>query len=142
MKIRSIGQRRLSSITRAAAFAIGMLLIGTAVTASAQSIARATVDFPFMAGSKQCAAGDYNIEINGPKVTLQPKDGKGTQIVMMVITRLGRHDTDTDTELVFDKVKESFVLAEIWIGNNDGYLVASTPGEHEHRVIGGSKPHR
>lgn len=144
MKIPSIRQLPMPSLSGLTAAALGVLLIGLAATASAQARSTAKIDFPFVAGGKQLAAGSYTFDTpagNGP-VVLQSNDPKGVVVTMHVITRLGRHDNDTDTELVFDKVKDTLVLSEIWVGNDDGYLVASTPGNHEHRVLGGSHPHK
>ena len=140
MKTLSIGHLRMRSLTGIAAATLCFLLVGLAATAGAQTLGKANIDFPFIAGKTQCAAGSYNFEVTGGKVMLRSADSKGAAIMMLVITRLGRHDTDNDTELVFDKVKDNMTLSEIWLGNADGYLVATTPGEHEHRVLGGSKP--
>jgi hypothetical protein len=62
--------------------------------------------------------------------------------MMPVITRLGRHDNDTDPELIFDKVGGKFLLSELWLPDLDGFLVLNTPVDHEHRVLGGSRPHK
>jgi hypothetical protein len=140
MKTQSIGHQRKSSLTGIAAAAFAFALVGLAATASAQSLGKANIDFPFIAGKTECPVGAYNIEVSGGRILLQSQDPKGATVQMLVITRLGRHDTDKTTELVFDKVKDKLLLSEIWLGNADGYLVASTPGDHEHRVLGGSKP--
>jgi len=142
MKTRSIGHLHMPSLTGIATAALGFVLVGFAATASAQSLGKANIDFPFVAGKTQCASGSYAIEAGGGKVVLRSQDPKGGTIAMLVITRLGRHDTDNATELVFDKVGGKFTLSEVWLGTGDGYLVASTPGDHEHRVLGGSKPSR
>ena len=140
MKTPSIGHQRRSSLTGIAAVALAFVLVGFAATASAQTNAKASIDFPFIAGKTECPAGAYSVEAGGGKVVLRPQDPKGASVQLLVITRLGRHDTDNTTELVFDKVKDKLTLSEIWLGNADGYLVANTPGDHEHRVLGGSKP--
>ena len=142
MKIPSIRHLHIPLLSALTAAALGFLLIGLAATASAQTRGAAKIDFPFVAGAKQLAAGAYEFAVDNGKVVLRSNDSKGAMVAMIVITRLGRHDNDTDTELVFDKVNDKFVLSEIWLGNEDGYLVASTPGNHEHRVLGGSKPHK
>jgi hypothetical protein len=142
MKILSIGHLRVLSLTGIAATALAFLLVGSAAPASAQSVAKVNIDFPFVAGTSQLAAGAYEFEVNNGKVTVRSTQPKGTSVVMLGITRLGRHDLDKETELIFDKVNNKFVLSEIWLGNEDGYLVTNTPGDHEHRVLGGSKPHK
>ena len=142
MKIPSIRHLHIPSLSALTAAALGFLLIGLVAIASAQTRGTAKIDFPFVAGAKQLAAGAYEFEVDNGKVVVRSNDPKGATVAMIVITRLGRHDNDTDTELVFDKVSDKLVLSEIWLGNDDGYLVASTPGNHEHRVLGGSKPHK
>ena len=119
------------------AAALGVVLLGFSATASAQSIGRMTVDFAFVAGKTECAPGTYDIDTTGGRIGLRSKDVKGAQVQLLPITRLGRHDKDTDTEIIFDKVGDKLILAEIWLGGQDGYLLVSTPGAHEHRVIGG-----
>lgn len=123
-----------------AVFAV--VLFGIVATASAQTLAKATIDFPFVAGKTQCAPGAYEIDTSGGKIVLRSKEAKGSQVVLLPITRLGRHDRDVDTELVFDKVGDKLLLSEIWLPNQDGYLLTTTAGPHEHRVIGGSNPHK
>jgi hypothetical protein len=134
MRMLSAGIPRTSSHRGIAAMVVGVLLVGLAATAGADSFGKTTIDFAFVAGKKECAAGTYEIEVRNSAVTLRPKDGKGESVTMLVITRLGRHDQDTDPELVFDKLDGKLILSEIWLGNEDGWLVASTPRDHEHRV--------
>ncbi len=122
------------------ALVIGVVGFGT--TAYAQKTARMNIDFAFVAAGKEMPAGAYELAVESDRVVLRSKDGKPTSTMFPVITRLGRHDADADPELVFDKVDGKLVLSELWIPNSDGYLLANTPGDHEHRVLGGSRPHR
>jgi hypothetical protein len=142
MKTRSIGHRHALSLAGIAAAVVGLALVGLAATASAQSGGTVKIDFPFVAGPTQCPAGAYTFDTGGGRVTLRSTDPKGATAVMMVITRLGRHDKDVEPELVFDRVNKQLLLSEIWLPNQDGYLVLSTTGDHEHRVLGGSNPRK
>jgi hypothetical protein len=142
MKIRSIVRTHVPSLTGIAAAALCFVLVGFAATASAQSIGKVNIDFPFVAASTQCAPGAYEFESDGGKIVLRSKEPKGPTVLMMVITRLGRHDKDPEAELVFDKVNNTLSLSEFWLPNQDGFLVLNTPGAHEHRVLGGSNPHK
>jgi hypothetical protein len=142
MTLPSLRHLHRPSLTSIAAAAFVVVLLGIAGTASAQSIGKATIDFPFVAGKTQCAAGTYDFAATAGKVTLTPKDTKQSSVIMLVITRLGRHDLDKDPELVFDKVGGKLLLSEVWLGGEDGYLVTNTPGDHEHRILGGSNPHK
>ena len=125
-----------------AAAAMGIALFGVATPARAQAMATMTIDVPFVAASQTLPAGAYSVRIQDGKATLQLTDGKGPSVVMIVVTRLGRHDKDTDAEFVFDKVNKELRLSEIWLPGQDGFLLLATAGEHVHQVIGGSNPHK
>jgi hypothetical protein len=108
--------------------------------AYAQNIS-ADIGFPFVAGGKEMAAGKYTVEVTADRervVVLKGPDG--LQVMMPVITTLGRHDRDPDAEFVFDKIDGKLLLSEIWMPSKDGLLVLATKGRHEHAVLGGSNP--
>jgi hypothetical protein len=143
MKIQSIARVHRPSRAGIAAAAIGvLLLVGLAAPASAQTLGKANIDFAFVAGQTQFPAGAYEFEASANKITLRSKDPKVPSAFLPVVTRLGRHDKDTESELVFDKVGDKLLLSEIWIGSEDGYLVLNTPGNHPHAVVGGSNPRK
>ena len=127
-----------------AGFATAVLItsiVALATPSSPQSLAQANIDFSFVAAGKEFPAGMYDLRVSSDKIVLQKHLG-GDQVMMPVITRLGRHDTDNGVELIFDKVDGRLCLSEVWVGTSDGYLVLNTPTDHEHRVLGGSKPHK
>ena len=124
---------------------LAALVVATLVSApsaQAQSRAKVSIDFPFVAGGNVMEAGNYVIEASREKVVLQSASGKGASVVMSVITRLGRHDADAEAELYLDKVGGKLLLSEFWFPNVDGFLVLNTPVDHDHRVLGGSAPHK
>jgi hypothetical protein len=116
-------------------------IVALGTPASAQSLAQAKIDFSFVAAGKEFSAGTYDLRVSADKVELREHLG-GAMVLMPVITRLGRHDTDNGVELIFDKVDGRLCLSEVWVGTSDGYLVLNTPGDHQHRVLGGSNPHK
>jgi hypothetical protein len=126
--------------------ALVTVLAGIAGPARAQTAiqARVTIDFSFVAGGKDLPAGVYELTADpgSGRVVLQSKDGKVGTVMLPVITRLGRHDNDRDPEVVFDKIGGKSILSEVWLPGNDGYLLNETKEDHEHRVIGGSHPHK
>jgi hypothetical protein len=124
----------------ATAFAVAFVL--TAPPVQAQTTARLKIDFQFVAGGKTLEPGTYEIEATGGRVILRSTSSKAEPISLLVITRLGRHDADPDVEVVFDKIGDKSVLSELWLPKTDGYLVLSTKEPHEHRVLGGSNPHK
>jgi hypothetical protein len=104
--------------------------------------ARVTVDFPFVAGGKDMPAGNYEFSVSGSRANVRATSGQGRTVTMTVITRLGRHDADTEAELVFDKADGKSILSELWFPGSDGYLLVHGTADHEHKVVGGSKPHK
>jgi len=134
-------RRRLRPVgVIAVAVVIGVALSATAAFAQVSRV-NVTLESAFVAAGKGMPAGDYVVEADSAKVTVSPK-GKGSPVVMSVITRLGRHDHDSDAELVFDKVDGKLLLSEIWLPGADGYLVLVTAHEHDHAVHGGSRPRK
>ena len=99
----------------------------------------AEIGFPFVAGDKEMPAGKYTLTVTdaGPVMILGPG---GVRAVLPVITTLGRHDQDPDSEFVFDKIDGKPVLSEIWMPKKDGLLLLATKAPHEHAVLGGSNP--
>jgi hypothetical protein len=119
------------------AAAIVAVAAGAAVAQT--NMAQVNIDFSFVAAGQTMPAGKYVIEISpgpGGRVTMR---GAKTA-VLLVVTRLGRHDNDKDPELVFDKVDGKFLLSEVWLAGEDGYLLTDTKAEHGHFVVGGSHP--
>ncbi|MFN7990001.1 MAG: hypothetical protein U0529_21190 [Thermoanaerobaculia bacterium] len=141
MNVPSTCRRELSLRVGIAAVALVLALAGLADPALAETRGTATISFPFVAGSTSCPAGSYTFDVDGTKVTLRSTEPKGPAVVLLVLTRLGRHDKDKEPEFVFDKVGNQMKLSEIWPPGEDGLLTLLTPEYHEHRVVGGSNPH-
>lgn len=110
--------------------------------ANAQTTARVRLDFEFTAGTTVMQPGDYDFEASPGMVTVRAAAPRGKSIMVPVVTLLGRHDADADPELIFDKLAGKLVLSELWLPGRDGYLLAHTTENHEHRVIGGSQPRK
>jgi hypothetical protein len=115
-----------------------LLLAGTAAPQSPVQPVRAEIPFAFHAAGKTMPAGVYQIikqvvpavVLNGPG---------GTTITLPVLTYLGRHDTDTEPELVFDKLEGNMHLSEVWLPGQDGLLLLGTKERHDHAVLKGGK---
>jgi hypothetical protein len=114
--------------------------VAVASPVHAQNRTTVNIDFAFVAAGTDMEAGAYALQAEPGKVTMGATTPKGKSVIMPVLTRLGRHDADTQVELVFDKVDGKLSLSEVWFPERDGYLVLNTPGDHEHRVLGGSRP--
>jgi hypothetical protein len=136
MNIPSNRHLKIASRTAIVAAVLGLALPGLAETALPLARGKATVDFPFVAGSSQLPPGSYTFESDGTKVTFRSADPKGPTAMMLVVTRLGRHDRNKGPELVFDKVGGQMKLSQIWSSEQDGYLVLVSPEVRGHEVVG------
>jgi hypothetical protein len=122
------------------AMALAVAFVMSGALAYAQGIS-AEIAFPFVAGGKALPAGKYGVEVTA-NFQLQLTGPAGERVFMPVITMLGRHDKDTDAELVFDKLDGKAVLSEVWMPGKDGFLLVATKGPHSHAVVGGSNPRK
>jgi hypothetical protein len=112
-------------------------LLAASLAYGQQPLFRANVGVKFSVAGKELPAGKYSfsrdsaggwINIEGPgKVALR----------VPVVTRLaaGIHTTPKDAHLVFDTVGGNHYLSEVWVPNQDGYLLRTTKNKHEHAVL-------
>jgi hypothetical protein len=126
--------------------AVLAVLVCTGATASAQATAANSavmrVDFPFVVKGEAMTAGAYLFQLEKDQLLVRSQTGAGQGAMIPVLTRLGRHDRDADAEIVFDKVGGKFLLSEVWIPGQDGYLLLATMEQHDHAVLGGSNPRK
>jgi hypothetical protein len=64
---------------------------------------------------------------------VQGKEGA----IVPILTRMASsiHTTAEDSHLTFDVVGDTYLLSEIWIPTEDGYLLQMTKGPHTHKVV-------
>jgi hypothetical protein len=123
------------------AFLAVFQLSGALADAQTSDRITAEIGFPFVAGGKEMPAGRYTVVAETGK-PVEFVGQNGSRVILRVITTLGRHDQDPDSEFVFDKVDGKSVLSEIWMPRRDGLLVLATDRQHEHVVLGGSNPNK
>lgn len=117
---------------------VGFVAVLAVVLAYGQPASiKAIIDFQFTAGGKVFPAGDYQFtrDTIAPVFRVQ---GEGKNFALApVITRLAAamHTTPQDSHLVFDKVGDTYMLSEIWVPGEDGYVLLITKGEHTHKVV-------
>jgi hypothetical protein len=111
-------------------------VVGPAVAhAQAQSLV-ANIPFKFVAAGKPHDAGAYGLRLNTNRETVELVPPKGPGEVMLVVTRLAAPDRPTpEGRLVFDKVRDTNTLSEIWVPGEDGFLVYATKETHGHQAI-------
>ena len=102
-----------------------------------QMLVRANVPFEFTVQGKVLPAGQYQLARESGKEMIRVSGtAKGAFVVTPVITRLSPAvHTIENAHLVFDKVGETNYLSELWVPGQDGYLLHSTKGRHEHQVV-------
>lgn len=119
---------------------LALLTLATVPYASAQMEAvTAKVPFAFTAGGKTLAAGSYEFRVkpDDQLVEIQTKAG-APKVLAMILTYVSPRPLsgeENDSHIVFDKVGNTYTLAEIWQPGFDGVVLAMTKGKHEHHVI-------
>jgi hypothetical protein len=95
---------------------------------------RATVDFPFTVEGKMLPAGTYDLIRDDTASVFRVTDNGKNQAVAPVLTRIANM-MPSMAALVFDVVGDNYVLAEVWVPGQDGYVIAVTKGVHKHKVV-------
>src|ERR1700758_3587486 len=121
------------SMKRQAFSLFGLLsLLLVAGSAIAQTVhVRANVPFSFTVGDKTFPAGMYEIGTvdsrGGNTLRLQARDGSSSMIMSDAAETLERADK---TQLVFNKYRDRYFLAEIWVqGETRGHQPVKTSQE-------------
>jgi hypothetical protein len=98
---------------------------------------RATIDFPFIAAGKTLPAGQYEFSRDTRTLVIHVQGEGADAALVPVLTLLAGaiHTTPEDAHIVFDKVGDTYILSELWLRGEDGFLLALTEGPHEHKVI-------
>ena len=107
------------------------------VSSYGQRTISTNVPFAFTAGGKSFEGGQYDFFADTNAQTISIKGSGRNTGSAMVITRIaaGMHTTPKDAHVVFDKIGESYILSEVWIPGFDGFVLASTKEQHEHRIL-------
>jgi hypothetical protein len=116
---------------------LGLIVLVAALSAYGQTpTVKAKIAFPFTVEGKALPAGTYEfiLQESGDAFRVQ---GEGKDVMANVITRLGgeMRSAPKGTHLVFDKVGELCLLSEIWIPEQDGFLLLATKGLHAHKTV-------
>lgn len=134
---------------RLAVLPIVIAAIALAATAT-PALAQATfkVPYKFESGGKKLPAGDYLVARTGEgQVTFQ-QVSTGKESVLPFTQKLTPAEPPAaEPRLVFDEVGNFepsyteyftvYVLAEVWLSGQDGYLIHTTKGAHKSQVVKG-----
>jgi hypothetical protein len=126
-------------------FVLGVFL-AVAVCAHAQEGVTVNIPYKFEAGGKQFAAGQYTIDPGDPSQSvlfIRSLNGKD-EAELQVLTRISRGDVPTASQarVVLDKYPDKYILSEIFVPGEDGYLLkGSAETAHQHQTVKG-KSHK
>jgi hypothetical protein len=112
----------------AATFVFAFAVLGVGNLFAQGAALTVSVPFAFGVGKITVPAGRYEFRENSPDtVIMQSLTSPETHVVLPVISRLdsGR---ESDARVIFDKTGEAPALSEVWIGDQDGYLVQVNAG--------------
>lgn len=127
---------------------LGLLLAAAAVPASAQGTFK--VPFRFQAGDQKLPAGDYWVGKGGEKELIFRHVSSGKEFKVAVLDALTPpNPAPTEPRLVIDMVGNfepsyteyvtDYVLAEVWLAGDSGFLIHTTKGAHTSQTIKGQK---
>jgi hypothetical protein len=135
------------SVIMAIAALTFVLIAGSAVTYAQGTF---KIPFKFQAGGKKLPAGDYWVAQKGEGQIAIRKEPGGEEVLIPFSQRLEQAQPPLEEpQLVFDAVGNfepsyteyvtEYILAEVWIPGADGYLVHTTKGAHQNKIIKGLK---
>ena len=133
-----------SAVWSVAAFAFTFVL-GSAVV-SAQGTFK--IPFKFEAGGKPFPPGEYRVEQKGDGQIALRQESKGGDVPIPFTERLPQPKPPlAEPQLIFDMVGNfepsyseyitDYLLAEVWLPGEDGFLVLATKGTHQHQAVKG-----
>jgi hypothetical protein len=136
---------------RLIALAVGTLVFAL-IAGSAVTYAQGTfkIPFKFEAGGKKLPPGEYWVAQSGEGQLTLRQESTGKEFQIPFIKRLAQPTPPVEVpQLVFDMVGNfepsyteyvtDYVLAEVWLAGEDGFLVHTTKGAHQNQIIKGRK---
>ena len=119
-----------------------------AVAAPVHAQAAFTIPFAFESGGKKLPAGDYVVTKTGESQITFRQASTGKETVLAITERLKPAvPPAADPRIVFDEMGAFepsyteyftiYVVAEVWLSAQEGYLVHVTKGAHKEKVVTG-----
>jgi hypothetical protein len=135
--------KRLLSLA-VAAIAFGLIAGGTA--AYAQGIFK--ISFKFEATGKKFSPGEYRVAQKGDKQIAFRMEPNGEEVLIPFIQKLEQPKPPIqEPQLVFDLVGNfepsyteyvtDYLLAEVWLPGEGGFLIHTTKGAHQSQTVKG-----
>lgn len=129
-----------------AAAVLTFLLVTGAPLAFAQSTFK--IPFEFQAGGRKLPAGEYGVARGGEGQLVLSQASTGKEFPVPFTERLAQPAPPVaEPQLVFDEVGNFepsyteyftvYLLAEVWLPGEEGFLVHTTKGAHKNKIIKG-----
>ncbi len=126
--------------------ALAFGLVAGSTAAHAQGIFK--IQFEFEAGGKKFSPGEYLVTQKEDKKIAIRKEPNGEEVLIPFIQRLEQPKPPIpEPQLVFDAVGNfepsyteyvtEYVLAEVWLPGEDGFLIHTTKGAHQDQTVKG-----
>jgi hypothetical protein len=125
----------------AAAVLVLLVVMAGLVYGQGQDELSVTIPQSWSIGGKVLPAGKYHFVVASATRNLMQvhsEDGKNTASVT-VVSRLAASVKEGTPRLVFDNFNDQYILAEVWLPNEDGFLISGfkNDAEHKHTQIKG-----
>lgn len=123
--------------------AAALLVVAHPSVSRAQDVMFINVDYQFVVHGRTMPAGTYVLWLN-PNMTdftLTQTDtpAPAESIAFETMTRLpAMKPPRGEAHVVFEKEGDNYVLSEIWMPSEDGWLVYPTTGQHMRRTVKGT----
>jgi hypothetical protein len=132
-----------------AGFAIMVMVFGLAAAAPAGAQATFKIPFAFESGGKKLPAGEYVVAKTGDAQITFQQVSTGKETVLPVTEPLKPPQPPVaEPRVVFDETGAFepsyteyftiYVVAEVWLSGQEGYLIHVTKGAHKTRVVNGT----
>jgi hypothetical protein len=93
--------------------------------------------FKFMVGKEEAPPGSYTVAaMQGGQNNLAVRNTENGHVFYVpILTRISARNA-ADSSVTFDKVGDTYYLAEVYISGSDGYHLQGAPGPHTHVKVG------
>ena len=143
-----IGRIHMKRLLVLAVVALSFALVVGKPVAYAQGTFK--IPFKFEAGGKSFPPGEYWVAQKGDGEIALRKEPNGEEVPIPYIQKLEQPKPPVEEpQLVFDMVGNfepsyteymtDYVLAEVWLPGEDGFLIHTTKGAHQNQTIKGQK---
>lgn len=143
-----IGRIEMKRLIVLIVMAFAFVFIAGSAAAFAQGVFE--IPFKFEAGGKKFPAGKYWLAPKGDGQIVLRKEPGGEEVSVPFTQRLEQSKPPLDEpQLVFDVVGNfepsyteyvtEYLLAEVWLPGEDGLLIHTTKGAHQHQTIKGQR---